>query len=215
MIHLPGPQSLKIYHIAHVDRLPSILQSGGLYSDAQVLAQELIGTTIGMSNIKQRRLTELTLSSHPSLYVGECVPFYFSPRSVMLYMIYAKNSNLGYQGGQDEIIHLELDFNQAISWANSQGKRWAFTSSNAGSRYFQDYNDLSQLKNLNWSAINANNWSSMREEKQAEFLLEEFVSFGLVQGIGVHSQKIENKVNAYLVSTPYQPIVQVMPSWYY
>jgi len=91
----------KIYHIIHIDKLPSILNSGGLLSDAQILAQNLGGTTIGMSSIKQRRLTELTFTTYPDLYVGECVPFYFCPRSVMLYMIYMGNMELDYQGGQD------------------------------------------------------------------------------------------------------------------
>ncbi|MBN1437860.1 MAG: DUF4433 domain-containing protein [Anaerolineales bacterium] len=30
-----------------------------------------------MSGVKRRRLEELRLSSHPDLFVGDCVPFYF------------------------------------------------------------------------------------------------------------------------------------------
>lgn len=59
------PAQPKIYHIVHVDRLPSILASQGLLCDAPIIAQNAIGTTIGMNTIKQRRLTELTLSSYP------------------------------------------------------------------------------------------------------------------------------------------------------
>ena len=74
----------KIYHIVHVDRLPSIIADGSLWCDAEIArrteANADIGTMIGMNSIKQRRLTELTLDSHPSLYVGQCVPFYFCPR---------------------------------------------------------------------------------------------------------------------------------------
>ncbi len=57
------PPQPKIYHIAHVDRLPSIVATGGLLSDAMVQAQALGGTMIGMNHIKQRRLTELQLAS--------------------------------------------------------------------------------------------------------------------------------------------------------
>ena len=78
------PMQPKIYHIVHVDRLASILASNGLLCDARIIAQGAAGTTIGMNSIKQRRLTELTLSSYPDLYVGQCVPFYFCPRSIML-----------------------------------------------------------------------------------------------------------------------------------
>lgn len=74
---MPVPAQPKIYHICHVDRLPSIIASAGLLSDAALQAQALPGTVIGMSHIKQRRLQELRLQSHPALHVGDCVPFYF------------------------------------------------------------------------------------------------------------------------------------------
>ncbi|WEL54935.1 DarT ssDNA thymidine ADP-ribosyltransferase family protein [Pseudomonas kermanshahensis] len=60
------PAQPKIYHICHVDRLPSIIASAGLLSDAVLLNQTLPGTVIGMSHIKQRRL-HLELDSHPDL----------------------------------------------------------------------------------------------------------------------------------------------------
>ena len=91
-----------------------------------------------MTGIKQRRLTELTLSSHPGLHVGDCVPFYFCPRSVMLYLIYQGNHpELTYRGGQGPIIHLEADLHATVAWAVGAGRRWAFTLSNAGSYFFQ------------------------------------------------------------------------------
>ncbi len=48
------------------------------------------GTTIGMSSIKRRRSIERTLNSHPDLHVGDCVPFYFRPRSVMLFLLHMR-----------------------------------------------------------------------------------------------------------------------------
>jgi hypothetical protein len=77
-------QNLKIYHIVHIDKLQSIINSGGLLSDSEVIREGLNGTNIGMNSIKQRRLTELRLDTYPDLFVGQCVPFYFCPRSVML-----------------------------------------------------------------------------------------------------------------------------------
>ncbi len=61
----------KIYHIVHVDRLPSIITDGYLWCDAEIVQRTPLGTTIGMSSIKDRRLNELTLTSHQNLYVGE------------------------------------------------------------------------------------------------------------------------------------------------
>ena len=84
---MPPPAAPKIYHIVHVGRLPLIIADGSLWCDAEMARRNAVspgtGTTIGLSSIKQRRLTRLTLTSHPGLYVGQCVPFYLCPRSVM------------------------------------------------------------------------------------------------------------------------------------
>ena len=140
------PLHPKLYHIVHVDRLQSIVAEGRLWCDAEVVRRNPAGTTIGMTGIKQRRLTELTLSSHPALHVGDCVPFYFCPRSVMLYLIYQGNHpELTYRGGQGPIIHLETDLQATVTWASGAGQRWAFTLSNAGSYFFEDRSDLGIL----------------------------------------------------------------------
>ncbi|MBU1951051.1 MAG: DUF4433 domain-containing protein [Candidatus Eisenbacteria bacterium] len=127
------PAHPKIYHIVHVDRLPSIVADKFLWCDAEADSQRLHGTTIGMDRIKRRRLTELRLTSHPDLFVGACVPFYWCPRSIMLYMIHCANDpELAFHGGQEPIVHLEADFRQTVSWAEAHSLRWAFTLSNAG-----------------------------------------------------------------------------------
>ena len=168
------PTEPKIFHIVHVDRLASIISDGFLWSDAETRRRGVGGTGIGMDRIKKRRLEELTLSSHPDLFVGDCVPFYFCPRSVMPYLIFrGSDPDLAYRGGQAPIVHLEADLRQTVTRADAARRRWAFTSSNAGSRYFEDYSDLSKLNKLDWDAIQASQWSGDRKgPKQAEFLVE-------------------------------------------
>ncbi|MBC3807038.1 DUF4433 domain-containing protein [Undibacterium seohonense] len=210
------PLQPKIYHIAHVDRLPSIVATGGLLSDAMVQAQALGGTMIGMNHIKRRRLTELQLASHPGLFVGACVPFYFCPRSVMLYLIHRRNEELAYQGGQASIIHLQADLGAVVAWANAQPSRWAFTLSNAGSYFFEDRNDLTHLGEINWTAVQANNWSgALKEGKQAEFLLEQHFPWHLIERIGVQSATVYRQVVNALPTHGHRPLVDVRPEWYY
>ena len=210
------PVRPKLYHICHVDRLPSIIASGGLLSDAS-LEQAAVpaGTVIGMNHIKQRRLAELQLASHPGLYVGQCVPFYFCPRSVMLYLIHRQNTDLAYKGGQEPIVHLEADLYKAVAWANSQGLRWAFTLSNAGARYFEDRADLGRLGDVDWGAVEARNWSGHKEGKQAEFLLERDFPWQLIERIGVLSQSIASQVAHARPAGGHRPAVHLMRDWYY
>ncbi|MFZ3208544.1 MAG: DUF4433 domain-containing protein [Geobacteraceae bacterium] len=212
----PVPAHPKIYHIVHVDRLLSIIASGCLWCDAEVVHCMQPGTTIGMNGIKQRRLNELTLTSHPDLHVGDCVPFYFCPRSIMLYLIYqANHPELHYRGGQGPIIHLEADMRQTVAWAEARGLRWAYTLSNAGAYYFEDRCSLEQLGDINWPAVQASDWRQCKEGKQAEFLVEHQFPWELVSRIGIMSQQVYNQVIAALEATEHRPRVELKQEWYY
>lgn len=213
---MTAPVHPKVYHIAHVDRLPSIVADQCLWCDREVLKRAPPGTTIGMTSIKQRRLTELTLNSHPTLYVGDCVPFYFCPRSVMLYLIHqANHAELTYRGGQTPIVHFEADLHAVVKWASSHGRRWAFTLSNAGSRFFEDRCDLAQLKEIDWSAVQARDWRQCKEGKQAEFLLETSFPWQLVERIGVENRVTYRRVANALPPKGHRPAVELRPEWYY
>lgn len=218
---MPVPARPKIYHIVHIDRLASIIADGFLWSDAVMATRESTGTTIGMSRIKERRLKELRLSCHPDLLVGQCVPFYFCPRSVMLFLIHRKNEELAYRGGEEPIIHLEADLYDTIAWAEHNQKKWAFTLSNAGGYYFEDRSNVDKLSEINWEAILATKWSgngvsaSVKEGKQAEFLIEQAFPWQLVERVGVHSRAMAPRVASAMDGAKHRPRGQICPEWYY
>ena len=140
-----GLNNIKTYHIIHIDRFASVLSDGFLYCDAEMLQKQTKGPTIGISNIKERRLVH-PLASFPELTVGQCVPFYFCPRSVMLYVIKCQNHpDLAYLNGQDDIIHLVFDLQKILDWAMNNKLKTCYTTSNAGSKYFEDYSDFSKI----------------------------------------------------------------------
>lgn len=212
----PVPAKPKIYHIVHLDRLPSIVGNGALWCDAVVAQRAPSGTIIGMSRIKQRRLHELTLANHPTLHVGDCVPFYFCPRSVMLYLLHqANHPDLRYRGGQEPILHLEADLLLTVAWANANHRRWAFTLSNAGAYYFEDRCSLTQLNEIDWVAVAATDWRQCKEAKQAEFLVERDLPWHLVSRIGVFSQQYKVAAEKVIGASWHNPPVVVRPKWYY
>lgn len=210
------PANPKIYHIVHVDKLPSIVAAGVLWCDREIQLLTPQGTSIGLSKIKERRLNELRLASHKDLYVGDCVPFYFCPRSVMLYMIYqANHPELSFRGGQEGIIHIQSDLRATVDWANKNRQRWAFTLSNAGAYLFEDRKELSNLHELNWAAIEATDWSQHKEGKQAEFLIEKNFPWHLVERIGVLSETTYTFAVHALPATGHRPPVEIRKDWYY
>lgn len=213
-----APTNPKIYHITHLDNLAGIVATGSLVSDAKRLTSGLSCSLVGMSTIKQRRLEEIEVACHPGTKVGEYVPFYFCPRSIMLYILHkANNPELTYTGGQRPMLHLQADLNAVITWANTNGVQWAFTSGNAGAYLTSFYDNLADLDKLDWAAVDATDFrdAQVKEGKQAEFLMFDDFPWTLIEQIGVIDSTMATNVNTALAAAVHQPAISVKPSWYY
>lgn len=211
---MPVPARPKIYHIVHVDNLASIVADGCLWPDA-VMARRQGAAVIGNNEIKADRL-RLPVSCHAGTYVGDYVPFYFCPRSVMLYVIWRRNHpNVSFRDGQGPVVHLLADLHEVVEWASRLGRKWAFTDINAANRAADFYDDLAQLERLNWSAIRATQWASSRDHKMAEFLMHEGFPWELIRGIGVHSEPVGKRAIVAFGNAKHRPAVKVKQEWYY
>jgi hypothetical protein len=211
------PKPIRIYHITHVDHLASILADGHLRSDAEMIARGGPKVAVGMSSIKERRL-RLPVKCFPGTTVGQYVPFYFCPRSIMLYLLHVGNHpELTYRGGQEPIIHLQATVHPSCDWADAEGLRWAFTLSNAGAVYTEFRDDLADLGDVDWGSVAASDFrsASVKEGKQAEFLVEQRYAWSLVERVGVHSAAMRDRVLAELAGAAHRPPVDVIPRWYF
>jgi hypothetical protein len=210
------PANPRIFHITHVDNLASILAGGWLLSDSAMIARGGPPQSIGMADIKARRLG-MPVSCHTGTTVGDYVPFYYCPRSIMLYLIHMKHPNLRYKEGQDSIVHLSADLHTVLTWANAQARRWAFSLQNAAAGYAQFRNKVTELDQINWQAVQSTNFSNaaVKEGKQAEFLLHEMFPCSLIDHIGVLSAPVEAQVRTVLQQCRHRAAVQVLRNWYY
>lgn len=212
------PARLKLYHITHVDNLRTIKADGELRSDAAIIARGGPVQAVGMSGIKRRRVEELEVACHPGTKVGDYVPFYFCPRSVMLYVIHrANHPELTYRGGQEPIVHLEANVHAVIQWAERTRTRWAFSLSNAGAYYTEFRSRLEELDQLDWPAIAATDFrpAEVKERKQAEFLVHGRFPFDLIERVGVRSAAVQARAAAALAGTGRQPPIEVRQEWYF
>ncbi len=211
------PQKPKIYHITHVANLPSIIEAGGLWSDAEMARRQLADEKIGMNRIKQRRLQECLVEAH-GRYVGEYVPFYFCPRSVMLFVIHCRNHpDLDYKGGQSLILHLQADLHATVAWADANNRPWAFSTRNAATAYTDFHYTLDSLDRVNWKAVYSHDFRNqqVKDEKQAEFLVLDWFPWSLVEKIGVLSDALKAEVGKIVKRAEHQPTVKVQRDWYY
>jgi len=214
---MTAPAEPKIFHITHVANLQQIVTRGALWSDAKCRAADPSPKVVGMSNIKERRL-RWGLNCHPGTRVGDYVPFYFCPRSVMLYILHRGNHpELTYRGGQGPIVHLVADLRSTVSWANSEQHPWAFSDRNAADAMAEFFTSLRDLARIDWRAVNQRDFRDPRikEGKQAEFLVYEVLPWTLVEHVGVQSEATRKRVLEALRGSEHSPSVQVEPSWYF
>ena len=212
------PTNPKIYHITHVDNLAKIARDGLLWSDAKRIEMGLECHLVGMSRIKERRLSELSVTCHPATKVGDYVPFYLCPRSIMLYILHKGNHpDVTYCAGQDQIVHLVADLRVTAAWAEEQRRLWAFSDCNAGARYANFYTDLVDLRRIDWAAVVATDFRDLqvKEGKQAEFLVHESFPWSLIEEIGVRNVSTRNRVQDALADVGHQPPVTIQAAWYY
>ena len=214
----PPPAQPKIYHITHIDNFASIVAAGCIESDGRRFRQGQNQKIIGMPEIKRRRLFDLEVPCHPPTKVGDYVPFYFCPRSIMLYILYRDNHpDMTYHGGQRTILHLQGDLESIIDWADGQGVRWAISDRNAGTRLADFYNKRENLNQIAWDSVQSTDFRDplVKEGKQAEFLIHDTFPWHLVEKIGVIDAVMQNQANAILQQARHKPVVSVEGSWYY
>lgn len=211
------PAAPKLYHITHIDNLPSILRDGGLWSDAAMTVRGGPAAMIGIADIKRRR-RGLPVKCHAGDVVAAYVPFYFCPRSIMLYLIDRGNHpELTFRGGQADVLHLELDLDEVVGWADAGHRRWAFSLSNAGAVYTEFRKQRDQLDQIDWHAVAATDFRdrAIKEGKQSEFLVHEFVPWQLVRRVGACTAAAQRAALAHIAAAAHRPPVEIHRAWYF
>ena len=93
-----------LYHITPIQNLSKIISSEEIKSKNRLLRQSISHVNIAYEGIQDRRArTQVPLAMGGVLH--DYVPFYFAPRSPMLFTI-NKGNVPNYQAGQTPILHL-------------------------------------------------------------------------------------------------------------
>lgn len=200
-----------IYHITHLKNLQRIIDEGGLHCDRD--AQKVKTVNIGHTHNKQRRLRR-QVPVGPGGTVGEYVPFYFAPRSPMLYAI-SGGFVEGYADGQQPVVYLC----STVEDVDEAGLPWVFTEGHADMDFTDFFDDLTDLDKVDWALMKARYWNDTDAEpdrkrrRQAEFLVHNFFPWELVSYIGAYDRSIAEKVGAIIKGS--NPKVGIQRGWYY
>lgn len=206
-----------IYHITDVRNLERIIRANGLWCDAERVRQGFESVTIAHQSLKERRArTVVPVAATGTL--ADYVPFYFASRSPMLYAIHT-NQVEGYTGGQKQVIYLVA----TVQVVAKGDRKWAFTDGHAVEQMTKFYDQLVDLKKVDWPLIGNWSWKNTdadpdrKRRKQAEFLVHGSMPWGWFDRIGVIDRTMAQRVRQVFDETnvEHRPRVVIEPKWYY
>lgn len=204
-----------IYHITHFGNLPNIIRDGGLWCDRVVMGRKLACVSIAHQHIKERRAQKQAPCA-PGGTLADYVPFYFAPRSPMLYVI-NKGGVEGYTGGQRPIVHL-VSSAEAVLGA---GLPFAFTDGHAEMDISRFFASLQDLDKIDWNIMRSKYWrdtntdGDRKRRRQAEFLAQQFFPLDLIERIGAYNLSTARQVGSLFAPSRFRPAITAEPAWYY
>lgn len=224
---MPAPQPTRLFHISAVANLPAICAAGGLVSKNGGACAGINYQNIAYAGAQGARAAR-AVPNPPGGSIHDYVPFYFAPRSPMLFTINRGNVP-GCQWRQADIVHFETTVQQIVEL----GRPFVFYDRNATLQYSKPYTNLADLDTaVAWDLLleaprmdgfckywhdNAANprYADRMERRQAEFLVKTNVPLSHVTRVGVIDAARKTQAEAALKSAGVMLRVDIMPDWYF
>ena len=212
---MPRPLPTTVVHFTHVSHLVSIVQNG-LVADSRAHRDGLLSVEVGNIGIKERRQRR-AVPIAPGGVVADYVPFYFAPRSPMMFVIH-KGGVPTYSGGCDELVYLV----STVEAVAAVCPHVLFTDRNAVLELAAFDSDLNALGDLvDWPLMRASMWANTaddpdrKEHRMAECLVHAEVPWSAFSGITARSAACARTAQAALDSLGSTTPVSVRSNWYF
>lgn len=201
-----------IFHFTHGQNLPSILADGELRpSVAAATAVDIADAKIKTS----RGTREVTCG--PGGFVGGYVPFYFAPRSPMLFRIQQSGVE-GVDGDPRGLVYFATTTERIVA----AGLEWVFSDGNAASAVTRFVDDMDMLETtIDWPLMGAVYWRNTEEDgdrvrrRGAEFLVHGAVPLEVIDEIGVYNLAAQTRGQEILAEATVEITVNVRENWYF
>lgn len=209
------PIPTPVFHFTHVDNLANVLDHG-LLADSVASARGLLQVEVGNVGIKDGRRARV-VEVDPGGFVSDYVPFYFAPRSPMMYSIH-RNNVPTYDGGCAELVYLV----STVESLTAAGCRLVFSDRNAVKNYAAFAGLGPVLDDLiDWPLMRAQYWNDTpqfpdrMERRMAECLAHESVPWVAVEQVSAFSAHVAERVTTLLADRGLATPVSVRPDWYF
>jgi hypothetical protein len=224
---MPAPRPTRLFHITAIANLPAILARGALLSKNGGAATGINYQNIAHAGAQGARAAR-SVPNPPGGLVHDFVPFYFAPRSPMLFAINGGRVT-GCPWRQADIVHFET----TVENVTALRQPFVFYDRNATLAFSTPYTDLAHLDTaVAWDLITeapqldgfCRFWQSLpadpryadrMERRQAEFLVRDQAPLGCMTRLGVIDTERQVLVQGLLAQAGVPLRVDVMQSWYF
>lgn len=220
------PNPVRLFHITAIANLPGICAAGGLLSKSNGNLLGIPYQNIAHAGAQGARSIR-AVPNPPGGVVHDFVPFYFAPRSPMLYAING-GKVIGCNWRQEDIFYLETTVDRAVADETD----FVFYDRNATLAFSQPFTDLARLNAIAWDLLTEppqldgfykywqNKLSDPRyadrmERRQAEFLVKDTVALDRFVRVGVVDNNRAIQVRAILTQHGISLPVEVKRDWYF
>ena len=224
---MPRPIPTRIFHITAISNLVGVCAAGALRSKNVLQMNDVGVTSIAHQTIQVSRAAKrVTTGLGGTLH--DYVPFYFAPRSPMLYAIDG-GKVAGCILKQDEIVHVESTVESVV-----QAKLpYVIYPMNAALAFSTDCFDIIDgLDQINWALFfespqlagyckyfhsdsRSEKYAQRMETRQAEFLVHRSFPLSIVTRIGVANTQRQREVVNILDASGVNLDVEVQRDWYF
>lgn len=224
---MPAPRPTRLFHITALANLPAICARGGLLSKNFGQVVGVAYQNIAHAGAQGARAVR-AVPNPPGGVVHDFVPFYFAPRSPMLYAING-GKVAGCPWRQEDIVYFETTVDNVVA----AGQPYVFFDRNATLAFSQAYTDLALLDTaVAWDLLTeapaidgfCQYWQNRpsvakyvdrMERRQAEFLVRQSVALTQITRVGVIDAIRQQEAEVILRQHQVPLRVDAIPGWYF
>jgi hypothetical protein len=152
----------------------------------------------------------------PNGVLNDYVPFYFAPRSPMLYSI-SRGNVAGFNGNQTDVAYIVCN----IRSIQVVDRPFVFTNAHAYIALSTHYNNIQDLNNVDWNIMNSRYWNSTIDDpgrmsrRMAEFLVYQFVPVSCILEVVLFNQQKLGYVNQLITELNLNIPARICRDWYF
>ena len=201
-----------IYHFTDIGNLGAIFQSRELRCHRTARS----AVDVGNQSIKGYR-NRRSIDCGPGGTVGDYVPFYYAPRSPMLFSIKSGNVD-GVSADQRRLAYL-VSSTEAVYEANLPSVISDGNAATVITTFSDDRARLSEM--IDWELMRNAIWRNTPEDpdrrrrRMAEFLVHRSVPLALISSVAVMNADVRRSVAALAATHGCGAAVVIRPSWYF